>query len=32
VALRNLVALAVSANSENSGLRVQAQIRDWQLG
>ncbi|MFN4057408.1 MAG: DUF3047 domain-containing protein [Roseinatronobacter sp.] len=31
VPLRNLVALAVSANSENSGTRVQAQVRDWRL-
>jgi hypothetical protein len=31
VPLRNLVALAVSANSENSGSRVQAQVRDWRL-
>ncbi|MEM1288822.1 MAG: DUF3047 domain-containing protein [Pseudomonadota bacterium] len=32
VELRNLVALAVSSNSENSGSRVQAQVREWVLG
>ena len=32
VPLRNLVALAVSSNSENSGARVQAQITGWTLG
>jgi len=32
VELRNLVALAVSSNSENSGIRVQAQVSEWVLG
>lgn len=32
VEMRNLVALAVSSNSENSGNRVQAQVSDWVLG
>lgn len=32
VELRNLVALAVSSNSENSGSRVQAQVSGWVLG
>ncbi len=32
VELRNLVALAVSSNSENSGTRVQAQVSGWVLG
>lgn len=31
VEMRNLVALAVSSNSENSGSRVQAQITNWVL-
>jgi hypothetical protein len=31
VEMRNLVALAVSSNSENSGRRVQAQVSDWVL-
>jgi hypothetical protein len=31
VEMRNLVALAVSSNSENSGSRVQAQVSDWVL-
>jgi hypothetical protein len=29
--MRNLVALAVSSNSENSGSRVQAQVSGWVL-
>lgn len=32
VEMRNLVALAVSSNSENSGTRVQAQVSGWVLG
>lgn len=32
VELQNLVALAVSANSENSGKRVDARVSDWVLG
>ncbi len=32
VDMRNLVALAVSSNSENSGSRVQAQVSEWFLG
>jgi len=32
VEMRNLVALAVSSNSENSGSRVQAQVSGWVLG
>ena len=32
VEMRNLVALAVSSNSENSGSRVQAQVSEWMLG
>jgi hypothetical protein len=32
VEMQNLVALAVSSNSENSGRRVQAEISDWVLG
>ncbi|MEM9105957.1 MAG: DUF3047 domain-containing protein [Pseudomonadota bacterium] len=32
VEMRNLVALAVSSNSENSGNRVQAQVSEWVLG
>lgn len=32
VEMRNLVALAVSSNSENSGARVEARVSDWVLG
>ncbi|MEL6922003.1 MAG: DUF3047 domain-containing protein, partial [Pseudomonadota bacterium] len=32
VEMQNLVALAVSSNSENTGMRVQAQVSDWVLG
>jgi hypothetical protein len=31
VEMRNLVALAVSSNSENSGSRVQAEVSGWVL-
>ncbi|EFL88111.1 DUF3047 domain-containing protein [Ahrensia sp. R2A130] len=32
VEMSNLVALAISSNSENSGSRVQAQVSEWVLG